>query len=309
MILIFTFSSVYAQALLWETGLMVGTSHFLGEMGGDANDINSAQAGLKDIQYKLTKPSVGAFIRMQTKDMLGLRVNFIYGEIAGDDRLSGNSARHNRNLHFKSHIIELSLISDILLIKKDLTVLLNPFRGRKKRSNYEGRLGYKVHFLYVYGFIGAGIFHFNPKAEYDGKWYDLQPLGTEGQGTPEYGTKKYSRIQVCIPLGGAIQYSINKRMRIGAELSWRYTFTDYLDDASGVYADPVAIEKANGPIAAKLSNRTAELPDYDKFIRNYTPGDRRGDPTDKDSYIFSSISLTYILNPPVRNRPRFERTR
>ena len=47
---------------------------------------------------------------------------------------------------------------------------------------------------YVTG--GAAVFTFNPKAEYNGEWVALQPLGTEGQGLPQYpDRKKYSLIR------------------------------------------------------------------------------------------------------------------
>ena len=72
--------------------------------------------------------------------------------------------------------------------------------------------------------------------DYYSQWIDLQPLGTEGQGTTAYpDRKKYSRTQIAIPMGGGVKISLNDNLNIAFSFSARKTYTDYLDDVSTTY--------------------------------------------------------------------------
>jgi hypothetical protein len=165
----------------------------------------------------------------------------------------------------------------------------NLLSGTRGRARYD---------LNAYGFFGIAGFYFNPKAQYNGTWYALQPLGTEGQGLP--GNKgKYSLFQVSIPYGVGVYYTINRKLRIGYEMGMRQTFTDYLDDVSTVFADPVAIQNGNnsgtGDVAAALSNRSAEVLTEPLDLSNFGTVDKRGDPKHNDSYMFVQLKIGYAL--------------
>ena len=57
---------------------------------------------------------------------------------------------------------------------------------------------------------------------------DLQPLGTEGQGTNAYPTvNPINYWQVCVPLGLGFKRAINEHRNVGVEFGWRKLFTDY----------------------------------------------------------------------------------
>src|SRR5690606_4458195 len=78
------------------------------------------------------------------------------------------------------------------------------------------------------------------KGELDGQWYALQPLQTEGVS--------YSKINFSIPAGIGFYYTIDRKYRLGLELGWRTTFTDYIDDISDKYVvqtDPLTAQLAN----------------------------------------------------------------
>ncbi|MCH8905099.1 MAG: hypothetical protein IIA45_14425, partial [Bacteroidetes bacterium] len=127
------------------------------------------------------------------------------------------------------------------------------------------------------------------------KWYELQPLGTEGQGIVA-GKKTYSRTQLSIPAGISIIYKSNSRVRIGFEIGYRKTFTDYLDDVSTIYFDENILVEQKGTVAGAVSNRTREITTDPDQLVYFQAGSQRGDPTDKDSYIFSVFSINYLLN-------------
>ena len=78
----------------------------------------------------------------------------------------------------------------------------------------------------AYFFGGLAAFYNNPKAQLDGQWIALQPLNTENLD------KKYSRIQMALPVGFGFYYTFSRIHRFGLNAAWRFTFTDYIDDAS-----------------------------------------------------------------------------
>ena len=53
-----------------------------------------------------------------------------------------------------------------------------------------------------YILAGIGYFHFNPQANLNDNYVDLQPLHTEGQGFAEYpNVKEYKLSQINFPVG------------------------------------------------------------------------------------------------------------
>jgi hypothetical protein len=142
-----------------------------------------------------------------------------------------------------------------------------------------------------YLFIGLALFHFNPQANLNNQWYDLQAVGTEGQGSFAYKSDRYKLTQVSVPFGAGIKYSVSKRLCIGAEWGLRKTYTDYLDDVSTVYADPRLIMAEQGEAAATLSDPTIDGTDP-SFAK---PGRQRGGSRTRDWYSFSGIMISFKL--------------
>ena len=194
------------------------------------------------------------------------------GKIGGDDRFSGEkSGRRQRNLHFESKIMELNIMAEchFLSFLLDERPILSPF---------------------VFG--GIAGFHFNPKANYENESIELQPLGTEGQGTIP-GLDRYGLYQISIPAGIGTEVSIGGVCKIGVEMGIRKTFTDYLDDVSTVYPDIAALEDID-PLIAALSYRT---PEYNSDIAEYNPaGNIRGNADKKDWYAFGGMTFTFNLS-------------
>ena len=64
-------------------------------------------------------------------------------------------------------------------------------------------------------YAGAGMCWFNPQALYEGQWVELQPLGTEGQGLPQYPDRQpYAKYTFVFPFGGGHQVSYQKQLGI-----------------------------------------------------------------------------------------------
>lgn len=274
-----------------EFDLGVGASNFLGELGG-ANQVGTH--AFRDLELNQSRLAFSGGIRYRLAQWFALHPRITYGKVAGDDKLTTEFFRNYRNLNFKSNILELAMTGEVSFIKEQV--------GRRYRLR--GVRGIRNIEISAYGFAGVGAFYFNPKGEYNGKFYALQPLGTEGQGAIET-RKKYKRIQICVPLGLGFKYAIDRNWSIGLELGLRHTFTDYIDDVSKTYVDPSLLLRENGqlsPLLADKSRPEEYIPDYTYITE---AGQQRGDPRHNDSYMFAIFSLNYRLKTGRVNYPMF----
>ena len=131
--------------------------------------------------------------------------------------------------------------------------------------------------------------------DHQGNWVDLQPLHTEGEGFKEYPNHpQYSLTQMNIPFGIGVRYEMAPKINLRAEILCRHLQTDYLDDVSTTYVDPTILfnylQGTNLNEALELNNRALPGWAYAK------PGDKRGDPSNKDSYFTFNIKIGFILN-------------
>ena len=149
----------------------------------------------------------------------------------------------------------------------------------------------KNHFS-PYIFAGITLFSFNPKVEYNGTTYELQSMGTEGQGL-EGMPKKYSLTHVALPFGIGLRVNIGRFFCLGAEWGFRYTFTDYLDDVGRFYYDNDILRETRGDLVANLADRTPELLTKEGIpLPLHRDGDQRGNFTTFDLYSFAGVFLT-----------------
>lgn len=250
-----------ASAQFFELGAFFGTSNYQGDLVPEIQVPN---------EYY---PTLGLFGRYNFTSRISLKAQFYKGTIAGGDEYSDTeSGRLDRNLSFESNIYEFGLQGEISLFK------YNVFD--KKRN------------ITPYAFAGIAGFRFNPRGIYKGKWHELQPLGTEGQGLPGY-EKKYSLTQISIPMGGGIKFAFNRLASVGIEAGLRKTFTDYLDDVSGTYPDMNLLFEARGEEAVALSYREFDI---NKALTKNPVGDKRGNPDALDWYFFGGITISVNLN-------------
>ena len=91
---------------------------------------------------------------------------------------------------------------------------------------------------------------YDPNNEWEDRWYDLRPLRTEGQ------VEEYAALIAAIPLGVGVEFGMGYGWVLGVEGSWRSTFTDYLDDISGMYANPDYLS----PLAEAISSQPMKRP-------------------------------------------------
>ncbi len=280
----------------------VGVTNFLGDLGG-GNDI--AQDGPLDLNLAATRPSLMIGYRYQMNGSLFLRTNLTWGILKGDDANTEETYRSGRNLHFRSGFGELNGMLEIYILQNARG---NLYRLRGVR----GRSGLNMD-LYVFG--GIGVMYFNPKAEYQGQWVALQPIGTEGQGLPG-GGEKYSRFTFTVPYGVGIGKTIDRYWAVNLELTVRMTFTDYIDDVSGVYYGKQRIfdEKILAGSSEAEANRAAALSDRNIYFTSDPElgiadgadlkGDQRGDSSDNDTFMTGMITISRKIVRHRRSRPK-----
>ena len=270
-------SAVFAQYKL-DYGGSIGAANYLGEIGGKEK---TRRNFILDLKLSQTKSAIGGFVRYKINRDISVRGSAGWYRISGADKFSTNPGRVGRNLSFRNDIIEASITGQYVFYEiADL--------GRTYRYQNDFK-------AYVFtGFAGA---YQNPKALYNGSWVSLAPLHTEGQGIIEGAPKPYGKFIFVLPAGAGFYFTIKKKYRIGWEFNWRTTFTDYLDDVSGIYADSTLL---GSPTAIALANRNPELQPYADGSdlppsANYDGGNKRGDPKHKDSYLTTSINFSYVL--------------
>lgn len=234
--------------------------HFSGRLG-----LASYQGDLKarTISMSQSKPMLSIGARYDLSEHLMGRSYITLTSLRADDK-KGTAKMQQRNLNFKSKILDW-----------ELTAQYNFFS-----------LNDRWWTPYLFG--GIGIFHFNPYTKDSaGHKTFLKPLSTEGEGFMP-GIKEYKLTQFSLPVGFGAEYSLNEDMRVGLELGYRKTFTDYLDDVSTVYVDETALLNARGQTAVDLAWRGDE-----KGGSTYpAAGVERGNPKHKDGYYYVALTFT-----------------
>jgi hypothetical protein len=175
-----------------EVGIFVGCSYYI----GDLNPVGHFGP--------LTQPAGGIVYRYNLNQRFTLKSNLLIGTIEGDDARTTSSSQQERNLKFKSYIRELAVEAEF------------NFREYKTGNN--------KHPYTPYIFGGIAGFMFNPQTQVGNQWIDLQPLGTEGQGSGG-GGKKYRLTQISCPFGAGMKFSMAKKISISLEWGMRKTFT------------------------------------------------------------------------------------
>lgn len=269
----------YNSHVLTEAGVSLGGFNCLTDLGGRTG---AGKGFLKDLNPDKTHPGGGIYLSLLIDQVIGFRTEFSLAKISAADQVLKNDRsvatnRYTRNLHFTSRISELIICAEfypLLMFGKESYPLFSP-----------------------YLLAGIGLFKFNPKAYFQGKWVDLQPLRTEGQGFDQYPDREvYSLVQKNFPVGMGVKYEISALLNARIEIIHRILMTDYLDDVSMQYIDPQYFYSNlggnNSRIAASLSDRSHELqPGF--FHREK---EIRGNPTNRDAYFSCNIKLGVFLN-------------
>lgn len=290
----------------YDYGFRFGAANYLGDIGGK----NLPRRDLVvDMHLPSTRWAVGGFIRKRKSKKLAFASTFDYVRIQGTDQLTTYFPRRARNLTFKNDMLELAA-------RVEYTLYYDSDLSNQGYFNPDMK-------IYVFGGVAGlfsnpkGLINYNAARDYsratgediEGQWISLRKYRTEGQ------ENAYSPVTFAVPMGIGMYFTYMKKWRIGWEYSWRMTFTDYLDDISGLYPDPVIINESN-PDAQTLLNSyiyhsydesyigkkvngtfiPAETnPDGILPTNFYTKGSPRGNPLNNDNYMTFQLYVSKVI--------------
>ncbi len=257
-VIFFLLLCTVAQAQTWEVGGGIGGAGYMGDL--NQNNI-----------FQMSGLAGNVFVKRNFNGYLSAKGQFTLGKIEAADSESDNLQQQRRNLSFSNKLREIAAIGEFNFMH------YIPEAGKNRFTPFV--------------FAGVGFTAHAPRTMYQGREVSLRNLRTEGQD------KAYSKYIWSIPYGAGIKYNIGGKWSIIADLGYRYTSTDYLDDVSGVYPFPV---KVNTIIGRALSDRSGEL----TGVNIGEPGSQRGDFRKRDTYLFLNLSLSFTF---VTEKCYFER--
>ncbi len=276
-----------------EVGFAIGTTSLMGDVGGGKDLGKNLFGSVTDLDISASRFSANAHFMRMMHQRIGILGSLNGGVVAAGDRFTEQVHRAYRNFRIRTIFVEAAAIGRFYLKKESFG---HVYKLRGTRNFFFINLS-----IYAYGGIGAT--YFNPQAPLNGKWYSLRPLGTEGQNVMP-GKDPYKRFTVVWPVGFGAKYAVNNKWNVGIEYGARKTYTDYFEDVSTLYYDKQEIADflggEQGAIAAALSD-----PSSGEFITHTAPGERRGDPGDKDFYMHLQVSLNYRFIKGTSFKPRF----
>ena len=215
-----------------------------------------------------TALSGGVVFRYNFDDRYALRLQGLFGRVEAYDAELDDPNLVQRNLGFRSNIFEFSGLLEINFLK---------YRAVRNGTVWSPFL-----------FFGLAYYNFNPTADIDGRRFELQPLGTEGQTLG--GGKGYKLGQMSIPFGAGFKFAITQRIDLQLEYGVRRTYTDHLDDVSGRYADNAVLTEEASLLTALMADRS------DLRTTGFNTGRARGNPETRDWYHYTGISVTFRLS-------------
>lgn len=247
-----------SRPITWshDIGLMIGGAYYLGELNQGKH-------------FNMSQPAAGVFYRFNQNHRVAYRAGFNYGNILGDDSQSDDEDQIMRNLNFRNRLMEFHAIAEF--------------------NFWNYRISHPKRIFAPYVFLGFAALKHNPMTEYEGKYVELHPLSTEGQGTsldPDR-KKQYKLMQFTIPFGIGAKLNLARNVGLSFEWGLRKTFTDYLDDVSKQYVNPALLAQEKGPLAAILSDRSLNNDNFFNMV-----GTQRGNPYIKDWYNFFGFQVS-----------------
>jgi hypothetical protein len=231
------------QAQNLELGLTAGAAGYMGDL--NPNHL-----------FKFSGKAAGGFAKLNLDPYWSLGLHYTYGRVAADDSKSSQADFQQRNLKFYTPMHEVSAIVDFNFLEYFAG------GGRKRFTPYV--------------FAGFGGLLFNPKLKVDNEVRYLRLYRTEDQ---YFAYKNYA---LTVPYGAGVKLKLKSNLTLMANIGYRSTFTDYIDDVSGVYK---RITDGN-TMREYLANPALDDRSF---------GAQRGDSRRSDSYLFSQVGLSYTF--------------
>jgi hypothetical protein len=277
---VFLWSASYAQN--FEVAAGVGYAYYYGDL--NVKNLGNSPFTLlgEGVNTKNFKLSFSLGGRYYFPSIFSVGLNYYHMNLAGADSDNNATPASDANT-WGRQVRNLSFHTSVNAGFLDLQI--EPLRNRKR---WEKRK------LLVSPYIGGGIgfFQFNPKTMLGDKEVELQPLGTEGQGMPGYA-QKYRLVDIMIPINAGLKvYFPSRKVSVALDFNYNHTFTDYIDDVSTVYPNPVDYQNAYQVTNPSLYTLVTAL--SDRGLNPHAVGEVRGH-QNYDFFLTGQLKVGFII--------------
>jgi opacity protein-like surface antigen len=182
-----------------EAGLFLGTSLYNGDI-----DVNVKNA------FQQMRPAVGIYGKYILSPAVAVKAQFYHGTLYGDEKkYPASDYRQTRGFSFESPINEISLQGEWHFLNLDKGFAID--NGDP--------------FVSLYAFGGLGGAFFNPTTNYNEPNPVKEDVSLDKNAV-------YSKSTLALLGGVGAQFRLTDTWYLGAEMSVRKTFSDYLDGIS-----------------------------------------------------------------------------
>lgn len=186
----------------WEVGLPIGINQYFGDM--HCSKAYASENGLM----------VGAFVRRHLNDYFALRGQILLGKLGGNDLDRPDHRWDYRRLKFSTPLTELSLLGEFYPL-------------RERRYTCDGTFK-KTLTPYLFGGIGVAFTNPTVKAQ-NAALQDDDPRKYVMAQLYDQDIANRKKAALILPFGVGLKYNVAERWTVGAEVGYRYAFSDYLD--------------------------------------------------------------------------------
>jgi len=271
------------------------------------------QGDLANSYITALKPAFSGGFSYDIFQNIRLRTCLSYLQIGADDANSPKSGVIQRNLNFKSDIMEASELLEIDLLNSDDNNIVPYIFGGPSIFHFDPITTVKQTDINNFSSYFPGVA--NPLSV--GQKIHLHDIGTEGQlfnqlslNTRTYSNRAYNLTQSNWQLGGGVRIQLSEAISIAYEFSFRRLNTDYIDDVSaGNYIggnefnaqikDAVANNDLNRAKLLRegqvLSWRYLDKSSNAIALPTVNPDRPRGNPSQNDAYFSNQIRINITI--------------
>lgn len=262
-----------------EVGPHFGASSYIGELNVWRNLDQWQWKEFNQFNYDF-----GLLARYNYDSRWSFRIDYTYGKVRACDPEA--AWRPDALLTFQSQVHDLGLMVEFNFL-----------------DYYTGHIS-NVISPYIFG--GVSGFMFKTKPFTKNSLMDAIPLQTQ-----QTEAVTYSNYSMSVPFGLGCKMSLSKHLATTVEWRMHYTFTDYLDDVSGLYpADDkhsmlVSDAQGNSRVISgdpsNLGTGTTLVYDFTDPSGQFSENQQRGNTQTNDWFGFINLSLTWKFVIPNRS--------
>jgi hypothetical protein len=193
-------SALLAWTLTVLTSSLFAQNLEFGLLGGGAFYNGDIDVELNGALHTV-RPAFGVYSRYFLNEYIAVRGQALFAQFQADEqRFPTQAWREMRGFSFKTQVFEAAVLPELRVLKW-------------------GNLDF-------YGFGGFGVSVFDAMTDYNEESPNMKNYQAQIQTEL---TAKIEKMALVMPIGGGVQWNINGKTGIGAEVSGRKTFSDGFD--------------------------------------------------------------------------------